>query len=427
MRHVTVIEEAHRLLARAPAQTGPEQGNPRGKAVETFVNMLSEIRAYGEGFVVAEQIPTKLAPDVIKNTALKIMHRIVANDDRQAMGGAMNLTPAQVRHVVSLGVGQAVVHGGGRHADDGAVLVQVPLAKSSAGQIPSGAEIHTSWRQFTDRHNLQALYLGYPTCRMRCQPPNPDCREALRIAEKDTVAAAYGVLLAGLVGGSPTRSEAQLAGLLSLSYDNLLGEVRHWLVGAQEDKSFLHCLLTHCHQRYVEERGSQYGWDYQTVARLAGGLLPALAACAAQQAPSAKEREMMVQFCQEYVSSCRLGFEPFYGCGPTCGTPPVCLYRYDVQGLLVDEELNADFADAEATAQGLLGVCQDAAERVVALPSPGRPGFLHTDQKAIEAAALCYLIQKTHKNPSAWPKGNRVMLIDEMLVHYGRMPSSGLI
>ena len=38
--------------------------------------MLAEIRAYGEGIVVAEQIPTKLVPDVVKNTALKVVHRL---------------------------------------------------------------------------------------------------------------------------------------------------------------------------------------------------------------------------------------------------------------------------------------------------------------------------------------------------------------
>ena len=53
--------------------------------------MLAEIRAYGEGIVVAEQIPTKLVPDVVKNTALKVVHRLPAEDDRQLVGAAMNL------------------------------------------------------------------------------------------------------------------------------------------------------------------------------------------------------------------------------------------------------------------------------------------------------------------------------------------------
>ena len=76
--HLLVVEEAHRLLSNVPQQASQESANPRGQAVETFGNLLSEIRAYGQGVIIADQIPVRLAPDVIKNTNLKIAHRIVA-------------------------------------------------------------------------------------------------------------------------------------------------------------------------------------------------------------------------------------------------------------------------------------------------------------------------------------------------------------
>ena len=50
-----VIEEAHRLL-----RAGREGASAH--AVELFASLLAEIRAYGEGIVVAEQIPAKLRP-----------------------------------------------------------------------------------------------------------------------------------------------------------------------------------------------------------------------------------------------------------------------------------------------------------------------------------------------------------------------------
>ncbi|MFD0853152.1 ATP-binding protein, partial [Actinomadura adrarensis] len=96
LRHVIVIEEAHRLLRNR----GPERTSSH--AVELFAGMLAEIRAYGEGIIVAEQIPAKLVPDVIKNTALKVVHRLPAFDDRQQVGAAMNLDEDQSREVVSL-------------------------------------------------------------------------------------------------------------------------------------------------------------------------------------------------------------------------------------------------------------------------------------------------------------------------------------
>ena len=64
LRHLTVIEEAHRLLRRQ------ETGAPAGAAahaVEMFAGLLAEIRAYGEGLIIAEQIPDRLVQDVIKN------------------------------------------------------------------------------------------------------------------------------------------------------------------------------------------------------------------------------------------------------------------------------------------------------------------------------------------------------------------------
>jgi hypothetical protein len=120
LRHVIVIEEAHRLLRNR----GSERAGAH--AVELFAGMLAEIRAYGEGIVVAEQIPTKLVPDVVKNTALKIVHRLPAFDDRHVVGSAMNLDPDQSREVVSLQPGVAAVFADGM---DRPLRVRVPLGE----------------------------------------------------------------------------------------------------------------------------------------------------------------------------------------------------------------------------------------------------------------------------------------------------------
>ncbi|MFI0407803.1 ATP-binding protein [Actinomadura sp. 3N508] len=103
LRHLTVFEEAHRLLCRS------EHAGPASHAVETFASLLAEIRAYGEGLIVAEQIPSKLVPDVIKNTAVKIVHRLPAKDDRDAVGATMNITDAQSQFLVTLTPGEGAV------------------------------------------------------------------------------------------------------------------------------------------------------------------------------------------------------------------------------------------------------------------------------------------------------------------------------
>jgi uncharacterized protein len=121
LRHLTVIEEAHRLLRRAEpaAQAG---AGAAGHAVEMFAGLLAEIRAYGEGLVIAEQIPARLVPDAIKNTAVKITHRLPAADDREAVGATMNATRSQSRFLVTLAPGQAAVFSDGM---DFPVLVKI--------------------------------------------------------------------------------------------------------------------------------------------------------------------------------------------------------------------------------------------------------------------------------------------------------------
>jgi DNA helicase HerA-like ATPase len=120
LRHVTVVEEAHRLLKAV------DRESPSAHAVELFAGLLAEIRAYGEGIVVAEQIPSKILPDVIKNTALKIVHRLPAHDDRFTVGATMNLDERQSEYVVTLPPGRAAAFADGM---DRPLLVEMPLGE----------------------------------------------------------------------------------------------------------------------------------------------------------------------------------------------------------------------------------------------------------------------------------------------------------
>lgn len=112
IRHLLLIEEAHRLLKNVQSGTG-ENADPRGAAVEFFCNMLAEMRSKGQGFVVADQIPSKLAPDLIKNTNLKIVHRTVAEEERVLIGGSMNMTEEQIESLSTLKQGVAAVYSEG--------------------------------------------------------------------------------------------------------------------------------------------------------------------------------------------------------------------------------------------------------------------------------------------------------------------------
>lgn len=121
LKHITVIEESHRILMRSTPST-LEQVNPQAKVAEMFANILSEIRVYGEGMILVDQVPARLIPDAVKNTNLKIVHRLVASDDRDATASYMTLTNEQAAIIKRLRPGQAIIFG---DQDDMPAWVQI--------------------------------------------------------------------------------------------------------------------------------------------------------------------------------------------------------------------------------------------------------------------------------------------------------------
>ena len=170
LRHLSVFEEAHRLL-RQPQ--GPADG-AAAHAVEMFAGLLAEIRAYGEGLIIAEQIPAKLIPDVIKNTAVKIVHRLPAADDRQAVGATMNLTEDQSAYLVTLTPGEAAVFTDGM---DYPLLTRMPDGTSR--EISNPAPAASPATLITSRS---------PTCGLDCRASPCTLRQvraAQRAADRD--------------------------------------------------------------------------------------------------------------------------------------------------------------------------------------------------------------------------------------------------
>lgn len=104
-RHITLVEEAHRLLGKY------EPGDSRSKkqGIEMFSDMLAEVRKYGESLVIVDQIPGKLTPEVLKNTNTKIVHKLFAQDDKEAIGNTMALSDEQKEFLSLLDKGRVIV------------------------------------------------------------------------------------------------------------------------------------------------------------------------------------------------------------------------------------------------------------------------------------------------------------------------------
>ena len=111
LRNLLVLEEAHRVFKRESGKNNSLVGNNTAQhAVEIFENILSEVRAYGLGIVIADQLPLRLSEGAIKNTNLKIAHRLGAREDAEEIGGSMGLDPEHSSFLNRLKVGEALVH-----------------------------------------------------------------------------------------------------------------------------------------------------------------------------------------------------------------------------------------------------------------------------------------------------------------------------
>ncbi|MDO5295590.1 MAG: ATP-binding protein [bacterium] len=104
-QHITLVEEAHRLFSRFVPGDSPS----KRQGVEVFANMLAEVRKYGESLIIVDQIPDKMTPEVLKNTNTKIVHRLFAQDDKEAIGNTMALEDDQKAFLSNLRAGYAIV------------------------------------------------------------------------------------------------------------------------------------------------------------------------------------------------------------------------------------------------------------------------------------------------------------------------------
>lgn len=109
VRHTIFIEEAHNLIADTTRQGSEETVDPKISATAFVVKMLAEVRALREAIIITDQLPSALAPEVMKNTGLKIVHRLTAKDDRDMIGGTMAAHPMQLEELPVYDVGEAMV------------------------------------------------------------------------------------------------------------------------------------------------------------------------------------------------------------------------------------------------------------------------------------------------------------------------------
>lgn len=107
-RHVIFFEEAHNLIGPKAQKESGEGADPKIAATAFVVKMLAEVRALNEAIIIADQLPTAMAPEVIKNTSLKLGHRMTSQDDRQLLGSTMSADDVQLERMATFTQGKTL-------------------------------------------------------------------------------------------------------------------------------------------------------------------------------------------------------------------------------------------------------------------------------------------------------------------------------
>lgn len=385
LEHVVVVEEAHRLLANVPMFASEEQSNTRGKAVESFVNMLSEVRAYGQGFLIAEQIPSKLAPDALKNTNLKVLHRTVAGDDRETMARMTNMSEEQSRMLAVLEPGEAIVFAEG---DDTPLTVKVPYAKVPTTEVMStransDAFVLEHMRRFHEDAELADLFQPFPTCRRYCGTPYAFCGDVLTLTSSGRFKELFSALVLAVVQGAEG---------VPGSWVRLSTYIRSVAPSRLPVREALYCVINHGVDWYFRYFGRRYSWSYEDVDVLSRLLASILSQGASGTWPDTTDPSL-VEFRSRYRAVCARGGDPFRECAEICADGE-CLYRYHAQALTRDRDLTELFDTGMAAA-----ATETWSDRRALDQAAARMGGTDLPPSERRKAALCYGVQQLFGKP----------------------------
>ncbi|WP_416981362.1 ATP-binding protein [Streptomyces sp. T028] len=416
LAHLLVMEEAHRLLANTEGKRGQEgEADVRGKAVETFTNLLSEVRAYGQGVVVVDQIPTKLAPDVLKNTNLKLAHRIVADDDREVLGATMVMTPAQNMALATLPVGRAAVFTDG---EDAPLLLQVPPTKGGSGTWPTPGEV----REHMAARGLDVRAMTPSTdCDSRCLTAPGACEVARALVQDRTVMRTFARVV---------LSAVQTVGGLERCWPDVTATVEPHRPRWVESSALLACLARHGARRLAETLGARAGWTFTESASVAERIHRAVLAHLDARQPDGE----VLGLRRRLLDLRSADHGPFQGCRRIwAGRPGACLCHVPVAGLAASgdfadvwaEARNSDRALGEGRRPAVWDVCQDAAYQLVEYPAEGQdPELVARLRDVTRCVGLCFAQHMLAAETWAHAATERRALND-LLVESGHDQTSG--
>lgn len=164
LKNVLLIDEAHVLLGHGSSSSG-DGADSRASTVETLEDLIKEIRSYGTSIIIADQSPTSVGKEIVANTDVKIMFKLVEKDNKDAVRTATNMSDLNYELLGRLGIGEALLHFGKLdnhlqistyNVHDKAEIRDVILDNELDGKI-----------HYWDLH--QELLMAHRECKYNCQ------------------------------------------------------------------------------------------------------------------------------------------------------------------------------------------------------------------------------------------------------------------
>ena len=109
LKNVMLIDEAHVLLDSSDNKKDEYKSDAKGVTVKSLQNMVAEIRSYGTSVIIADQSVTKVGSDIVANTDIKIVFRLVDKKQKEAITDSINGTKEIYEKLSKLKKGQAFV------------------------------------------------------------------------------------------------------------------------------------------------------------------------------------------------------------------------------------------------------------------------------------------------------------------------------
>ena len=365
LAHVLVLEEAHRILASTGPRTEERSADPRGRAVESFAHLMAEVRAYGQGVVLVDQIPTRLASDALKNTNLKIAHRLLALDDREAVGGAMAMTKEQEGMLPAFGLGDAAIHGPG---DDRPLMIHVPLVEMP-GDRPADDVLHARVAPEID------------------QDSSPIADKAREVADSDA-------FQRSLSRGVQVILEE--AGGLEHVFAGWRSHVPPQILDAKDRRTFELALARFGAARLARKRGAEAGWPFARVrefARRLGRLFEDVV-------ESKNASAALAAFRDDALPLHARPHDPYPSCSRICADRPgLCLHRLAAAEIVQDGRFREAWK-AAGSAQAAWTVAMDAGFELIQFPDAAESRGDGVAKAASRRASLCVAQQLAYSDPT---------------------------